>query len=460
MVKTNKTQKGGLLLGVNDISDIEDFIKLADIQYITNGSFGVIYEATLNEGLLNDAKSKGYKIPNIRSMDFENFNKPITKLLIKITFIHTDIPSNKDIDIEIDGRKLKSTHLDTFTKEVNVQTEILHKSFQYMQPLCPTILSASYIKPTKEGIIELLSSKDKYLKGLFDAIISMKNIVEYVGIIAMEYADDYEMLMNYVYDTKKSLTKCTNDECKKIYNEYLNIMLMVFYVLIKLAELGYSHGDFHIANILYNKNYNTFIRGIKGRPILIDFGLVTKLSPTDHKKVMDYSRNKKYTWLLRYIYNEIPRGDGVSLTDITQLYGYVAGYYDLLTDNDIPKQYQYLPFVNGTNVNNLLIEMFKNRELQIDNNISTFNSKSKEERNGMLLPLNVSFIAKIFRGLFPLDTKTNNNYNSNRNYSNNNYSNNNYSNRNNSNPKKTKKSIKHNNNNIKSVFQSELPLAY
>jgi hypothetical protein len=91
------------------------------------------------------------------------------------------------------------------------------------------------------------------------------------------------------------------------------------------------------------------------------------------------------------------------MSDHRETTGYIVGEFDPLTYDTIhhfKSKFNYLPF-KQLKINEVLNEnIFKNRELQIDENIKKFNEISEKKHYGIMLPLSISQIGKMFKGIF------------------------------------------------------------
>jgi len=445
----NYYQKGGFIIGKPE--EISDFIKNSTITYLTHGSFGHTFVCTLKEGIET----------NLKYMDLQKFNEPVKKILIKLSFLHTDHKRKdlKQIFYNDKKKHINIVYYDNFIREVNTQIEIFFKSYETLQSICPSILNAEIIDLPKYILLENANSNtekknyklnkdlDERLKHFYDSSDKLKIIIDsliynnvhnnfHIGLIAMEYAEDYNTLDleidELVLQYDNLYTKRQNTKNIKIKMCYLVILCGL--LIINLALLGFSHGDFHIKNILINNNDSSFINSLNYRPFLIDFGLTTKLTLEQHKYVIKCYDERNYLAILNYIYVNVPRADGLFLYDRINTYGYIVGLFDVFKkpnkdkfygskNNDYymdirtekPKaQFNYDPFTSFKNSRpdyrhikmydfiNILFNYIKwLRQIQIDENIKIFNNKDKEQRNNILLPLDISHIGKMFKGIFP-----------------------------------------------------------
>ena len=419
-------QKGGFILGKEE--DFLDFIKNSKINKLSKGSNGITYVAELD-------KKTNY-VSKFKNFYFNDFNKPVQKLLIKLCFIGDG--DNEDMIFD----NLSIVDERSFIKEVNFQIRIFNKTYQYLQPLCPAVVYSSIEfcnGPTMEILIAKIYKINRFCTNYINNIR--------IGIIAMEYANDFIVLNN---DISSAIEE-------NITNNYINKIFYGIYLIIKLAEIGYSHGDYHLGNILINNNDVTFISSNifitnPAYPLLIDFGFTEELPIETGKLIKEYIKQKKYNEVLKILYN-IPRSDGLSLTGYSHLFGILTGFYDLINDISTKKQFTYYPFNSVENFNEKFSNFLELREQKIDLNIKQFNNMDKETRNNYLLPLDTDVINKMFSGIFPIENiqnsikKTHNTKNTKTKTKNNNIKNKN--NKNNKTTKNFSLLPYHNNNNTK-----------
>ena len=342
---------------------IDDFMKNSDVEFFHSGHFGIILKFKAK----NDFESP------YESLRYDSLNEPIKELLIKILLVNFD--SEEDDDDEDDDEddegenyspplimdiKLEEVSSQDFKREVNVQDDIFKLTNDDGKAICPAIVYESV-----DYDIDLLKSSinnKKILKGLNPLFLLYEGNV---GLIAMEilpkfttlYNDKnknlryYDSIISTLFKNKSMLergNKFSKNEnlIKEFYNDVAllqdyevldgpsgvitdNIdnvlnpdettvkeLALIVYELIKCYKIGYIHGDFHFNNILFNKK-EKYIRSIKGRALLIDFGYAMKIDNSENlsnneiiKKLL-FTKNEHYgfepyTWVsyqwLNYIY--------------------------------------------------------------------------------------------------------------------------------------------------------------
>jgi hypothetical protein len=286
-----------------------NFINNSKISYYSCGKNSIILKADLNYNI---------ESPYLH-LNHYNFKKPVSQLIIKIIFLSTNYDPGDDTFLaEIDNKmiELAINEIDMFINEVNIQTNIYFKTYKDFQPICPGIIYANYFK-TKDNVIKIFnlfmklathtntysnnykSYKTKLTLNNLLTIFMNNTSFNSIGLIGMEYAENYKIISSFL----------SNNFDIKIYKN------MARFILLKLClETGYSHGDFHLGNIIINNNINNYIHTILGNILLIDFGYSVKIDVNKLDKIKNYVDKKDYSNALSIIYN-IPRVDGLNLTE-------------------------------------------------------------------------------------------------------------------------------------------------
>ena len=357
------------------------FINNSTFDFYLGGSNGVTIIAKLN----NNVKSC-YKYINCY-----NFNENANKLLLKIVLIKNnkykkddkkdDNKNNGDSDDGIDdeggdgdgdnddssnifkfdntanSKELDLASKEEFIHEVNTQVDIYLKSMKYLQPICPPICYAKIYEYN-------LENKLFFYKILKNNLNLLKIYIRYgydfdsIGLIAMEYAEDFHQLFYLIKH--------------KYYNIYKN---MSRYLLLRLAvETGYNHLDFHKYNILVNKNNNQYFNNLHGYPLLIDFSWTQKIPIDTLNIIKEKYNNKQYVEILEILY-KMKRLDNINLEE--------HDVFDWLTKNII--------FNNDTinNVNQEINNLIEFRNIAIEN----------LKKKSLLIPLNDNINQHMFLGI-------------------------------------------------------------
>ena len=301
-------QKGGVSLSIGQptneesyLSNFIDFLNNSSLYYISGGSIGSIYKASITKS--------GYVSP-YRHMSSNNFMEPITSIIVK--FI---LNNNASTPIE---------------DEVNIQTEVFLKTVDYLKPLCPAIIHAvkvdtiekhttfqsivnnNIIGDEKQNILYSMNEIKKQFETP-NANANKYGGFQSLDIIAMDFVDA-EPMSKYKKNKKKS---------NKDYHDFLKYSSMAIYAILEMTiKTQYSHGDFHSNNIMidiHEDDYfadvnktNDEIIPIHGRAIIIDFGQAVKIEADVYSVIMDFIKNKKYINALHALCN-INRRDGVAL---------------------------------------------------------------------------------------------------------------------------------------------------
>lgn len=263
--KTRIRQKGGIFIDHSDPDAFKHFLQNSSIEVLSKGSFGITLQA-----ILNDGATTTYKYLNERY-----FGQPVECLLIKLSCLHNESNGEMSKKLEIYNGNvestLKTTDIEQFKNEINVQQEIYFKTCDYLQPICPAIVYANTFN-TEDSLHEifnlLLTNLHEEDEQWLHSIVDNYEDGEFtsLGIIGMEFAEDYQELFRF---------KNTANHQEKQY-----ISLLCFYTIIELAiTTGYNHGDFHASNIMINFQPNVYFQGLPGQVLLIDYGFAKKIPP-------------------------------------------------------------------------------------------------------------------------------------------------------------------------------------
>lgn len=222
------------------IKCFKNFLKHSNVQFLGKGTYGKAFLL-----VIKDTSYSPY-------LDISG--RPVKVLLVKVGFI----AKNTD-DKRSDNNTIAMTTVDDFKKESQTQEFIFRNSLKkYNSALCPAIV---YL-----DIITTKQCKEMYPK-LYNKI--EQNEVQNFSLIGMETFEHVDNLYKY------GMTKDLEDT--------------VFFMLMRLAAIGFAHGDPGPRNIIIDKEI--------GRPFLIDFGNVQKLTlqetqfmQTQLKKITDLRR--------------------------------------------------------------------------------------------------------------------------------------------------------------------------
>jgi len=399
-----------------DITSFSTFITNSKISFLTTGANGVTFIAKLIDNPLSDELPENWKkkestrepgkfyyynrVTNVSSwkkpfnpiinspyayINSDTYGEPVSQLLFKIAFID-DALAGRQFSLNSTNAQYSINKVDAFKDEVNIQTNIFLKSMQFLQPICPAPIFADVIE-NRVIILTVLNSlisngdNDKTIKILEEIKIIMTHpttIIKF-GIIGMEYMDTCITMSDCV---KSSAITETN---KKL---YINMCL---YLLLRLAlETEYSQGDYHFSNILINLNQDDYFHGLKGGPLIIDFGLSRKIPPNILKNIKTKCVAKDYTGALKEMCL-VNRSDDLIMANYVSFYGWACGKYDQINDVEI------IDFEPDTN--DELKKLFELRETAIDELVKQFNEKHAINKNIPLLPLSNETKKYMFAGL-------------------------------------------------------------
>jgi len=367
----------GILIDSNNESAFNDFMNNSTFEYFSRGGNGLIFVATLNPGVVSP----------YQHLDASTYGSPVTKLIIKICFILDRITGPTNIG-------LYPMLYDEFTNEVNIQTDVFLKTMNYLQPLCPAIVYAGILEPISTNVVgRIIEQSIAVLKSKpmiptdHDAVKLLNKIHTYfqrkkinkIGIIAMEFADNYKMVKTEMSTNPKYTT-----DSNKLENT-ISLYNIARYMVIELAvKTGYNHGDYHISNMLINLTKNTYFKGIHGEPLLIDFGFTVKLSQQTIEKIKEFYKEGKYNDILNTIC-KTPRSDGLMLNspEFDRFYGYACS----------PQ------LLSSIKTNNTQIgQMIKLKQEAIDDIIKRFDLERKQN-NLPYLPLSNKIKNKMYIGM-------------------------------------------------------------
>lgn len=359
MTKSKKKQKyncfnkyggSGVILNANDKTAYDTFIDNATFKFLGSGSNGVSIIASLKPGIESPYKS----------LDESNYGGEIKTTLIKfIAKNHLKTCTQLGV-IEINSA-IKSD----IVNELNIQTDIALKTLSYLEPICPMPIYYEDNISISQLNKMIASAEDSNTS---EILTSIKNCIQNkrisgFSIIVMEFAKNYVRLFDVYTDNNSPY------------------FYMTAYIILKLAiDTGYSHGDYHVANIMINDTKNNYFNGMTGSPLLIDFGFTTKIEIDKLETILNFIQNKEYTSALEVI-GSIPRPDGLELDNpaYSKWYGYLL------------KDFQ-------PDANQRIDELFRLREEAIQNTVIKFNELHRNNPAIPLLPLSNSAKKNIYSG--------------------------------------------------------------
>jgi len=374
-------QKGGIFVEGIEYESYMDFIKNCKrFRYLSRGSHGFAIVAIANDDYVSSYKHmKPYA-----------FNRPVKELLLKFSLLYDENAGQRAGDIYLtddigNEQKVRTCSIANFQSEINIQTDIFLKSIKYLDPICPAIVYAShnYYSPSLiDSLFYHIEQKgDDDTKELVAFIKSkygepsLSNTFTRVGLIAMEFANNYVTLFKFITTPHLEMA-----------------MLMQMYLLIRLAlETGYVHGDHHSGNLLIDPYSTHYFAGVQGAPLMIDFGYSKKIPIQYMTLIKTKFQESNMTDILRIIFR-LGRSDGLSMYGHKDIYGWMAGFWDFRKNIEIN---DFAPYVNTS-----LIDLFARREYAITSTVEYFDwLHSRNPDEYPLLPLSNAAKNKMFEGL-------------------------------------------------------------
>lgn len=355
---TRKTKrripKGGMSgIAISEDMDktkaINSFIENATIEYVSKGSNGVTFVATLKPGFTSPYKST----------DAETYGMDVKQLLLKLIFFKdSHIKRSRKVkfmfnyDDEFKTVALLLADLSTFQREIDIQNEVYANTMDYLEPICPAIVFSNMYNPNNLGrfgvIGQLLQSTVEFSNTyyLLKSINLSFNTFDSVGIIGMEFAEGYDTLHYWREKAKHEYKKTFTSILSKVkpYHKQIQIYNNVgLYLILELAlKTGYSHADFHGSNIMMresnNSSYPYFLHGPNMKPLFIDFGLSVKIPDKKYDKIKQLCEYSKYTAALKVLCT-IPRKDDkrMDTTDWEHHYGWACNADEPQVNSEVAK---------------------------------------------------------------------------------------------------------------------------
>jgi len=366
MIKTNKLRrkytrktkrrvpKGGMSgIAVREDMDktkaINSFIENSTIEYVSKGSNGATFVATLKPGFTSPYKST----------DAETYGMDVEQLLLKLIFFkdsHIKRPKKVifrfDYNNQFETVALLLADPSTFQREIDIQNEIYANTMDYLEPICPAIVFSNMYKPNNSGdfgvIAKLLQSTVEFSNTyyLLRSMTLSFNTFDSVGIIGMEFAKGYDTLHYWREKAKHEYKKTFTSVFSRVkpYHKQIQIYNNVgLYLILELAlKTGYSHADFHGSNIMMRESnsssYPYFLHGPNMKPLFIDFGLSVRIPDKKYDKIKQLCEDSKYTAALKVLCT-IPRKDKehIDTTDWERHYGWACNADEPQVNSEVAK---------------------------------------------------------------------------------------------------------------------------
>lgn len=325
------TGGGGVFIDdQNYEQNFKEFMKNAEFSYLSAGTYGSVFIATLNDGAESASKYK--------HMECNVYGEPVKKLLVKFTAIDIDVPASSSSSGSTSSKSsnVKTVSHDDIRKEVNVQTIVFQKTMNYLQPLCPAIVYSGTFTPADTTIMNdviqsALSKLDKTDESNHDKIKKVESLnpsTYSYSVIAMELADGYVTMYSALKDY-------TTPEQQKFLTA-----LMKYMVLEMALQTGYSHADFHWGNILFNPTDTSYFIPADGNPyemfgsaVLIDFGLSAPIPHAKLNAIKQCVENQQYDKAISYVCT-VERSDTLDVRRFAQ-YERVCNEFKHFTRNEL-----------------------------------------------------------------------------------------------------------------------------
>lgn len=327
----------GLYINANDKDAFLNFMSNSTPKLLTSGLTGMAYKCTLNPGINSD----------YLSLDASNYGTPVRKLLVKVSFI---LPIETIMTFMHKGeqRNIKTIAIDDFNEEINIQTDVYLKTMQYLQPLCPAIVYADIVEINSPLINKLKTAFPSEIKNQLTQYPGIK-----IGLIGMELMEPSENMFYLLQDP----------------NYYISYLSKMLYALIELViKTGYNHGDFHAGNFLFETHIDNYFKGKIGRVVVIDFGFTEKLSKNKYEQIKTLFKSKRYSDILNLLC-DIPRKDGYDMTTW-------PSYMTTCLRGKPTFPNTNIKFILDKNqINQKIDELYRSRELAIDDLVSSFKPK-------------------------------------------------------------------------------------
>ena len=310
-------QQGGVknISGLNDFDALMFFLRNCTIQLVSMGTTGgVLMKLVLSAKILSPYTLNRSNTPN----------QLVNELLMKICFLHdTYAPLLSDVFEQIHlGKVSDAEFASEFLRQIKAYADSLDR---YLEPICPSMIYSDILGNISEffnifthgfddegiigHIIENISSihpNKTLFKNEFDKNSSSKREFK-IGIIITEFLSDYVPLGAF------------NDNAFRDDPNRNQRTALTIFELDRLYCVGIIHADYHENNFMFNPTY-TYAENVKGRVIVIDFGLMhTNYQPAyanntknvitviqsfdkvlSYERIPDIHRHFNYAWLGKY----------------------------------------------------------------------------------------------------------------------------------------------------------------
>jgi hypothetical protein len=380
---------GGMFIPSQDSSKsyktVLEYLANSKITTLTKGAYGLTYVAELHE-------TSVIKKPFLNLTVGKLYKTPVKKLLVKVcviedpTVVESLFPRQDTTWKVAQKMNILPLPIDEITEEINIQTDIYLKTMQNLQPICPGIVYSSFIDRSEYGPLNYFREIPK--NNTNPETDDRQSKVGF-GIIVMELASDYVTMFEYKRSTN------VNEVA-----DFFDAKLKCLFALIQLAlKTGYTHGDHHFANIMYNKKDSKYFHGTKGRILLIDFGRSTKIPSSEMKSFRILCDSKQYLQALELLCINPVANDYIADPKYAEkYYGWACGSYGgLMKTNE-----RYVASINES-----IEKLFEQREAQLNLNAAAMETLHAKKTIYPLLPLSNQLKNQLYNGILPADKPKN-----------------------------------------------------
>ena len=307
---SSSRRKGrGIMRTARHLSEKDEFygfLANSSCELFKNGTNGLIFKLTID-----DIKKSTYVSTNL-----ETYGEKVNTLLIKVIFLknNSSVGENVKLKISTDVLTINLSTEPECEEEINIQKQIYLLTNDFMEPICPNIVFDEFLTeadtvPFLEKLLVCSTADPDATEIIRDIIMKISNFN--ICIFTMEFANGYSTLeKNDPYAYKE----------------------MAMVLLLELAlKTGYTHGDFHRGNIMINKTAKGYFGSIKGKPLLIDFGLSKKIPPHVQNAIEELCYHGQYTQALNRLCT-VSRKDGTPITVYPGYYGWACGSVPVVGD--------------------------------------------------------------------------------------------------------------------------------
>jgi hypothetical protein len=171
--------------------------------------------------------------------------------------------------------------------------------------------------------------------------------------------------------------------------------------ILNLAlKTGYSQNDFHRSNLLVNPNYEGFYKDLKGKVLIIDFGLASKLSRDKLNQIRENYQQGNYSEALK-TFETLERSDGAIIKQYPTYYGWIYNNAESFTRREKLQR-------RSDSDDDKIKELLEKEEEATDDRIKYFDEKHKLEPDKYpLLPLSKAIKNSFYQGMITGDKKKN-----------------------------------------------------